>query len=56
MTGLARELGDMKIPLKPKLIPIKQRPYRLNPIYKEKVKAEIDNILEDGDIEPMEES
>jgi hypothetical protein len=36
--------------------PIRQRPYRLNPIYKQKVKVEIDRMLEDGIIEPMEES
>jgi hypothetical protein len=30
--------------------------YRLNPIYKKKVKIEIDNILEVGVIKPVEES
>jgi hypothetical protein len=29
----------MKIPLKPGAKPVRQRPYRLNPKYKEKVKG-----------------
>ena len=33
------ELGEMNIPLKPKAISFRHRPYRLNPIYKQKVKA-----------------
>jgi hypothetical protein len=36
MKGLAGELGEMKIPLKPDARPIRQRPYRLNPVYKQK--------------------
>jgi hypothetical protein len=35
--------------------PIRQRPYRLNPIYKQKVKVEIDKMLEASIIEPVEE-
>jgi hypothetical protein len=34
MKDIAREIGEMKIPLKLEAIPIRQRPYRLNPIYK----------------------
>jgi hypothetical protein len=56
MKELAGELGEMKISLKLEAIPIKHRPYRLNPIYKEKVKIEIDKMLEDGVIKPIEES
>jgi hypothetical protein len=56
MKVIARELGEMKIPLRPEVRPIRQRPYRLNPIYKEKVKDEISWILEVGIIEPVEES
>jgi hypothetical protein len=41
MKGIASELGEMKIPLKPDANPVRQRPYRLNPKYKEKVKEEI---------------
>jgi hypothetical protein len=37
--GIVGELGEMKIPLKPDAIPIRQIPYRLNPMYKKKVKA-----------------
>ena len=36
--------------------PVKQRPYRLNSRYKEKVKDEIDKMLAAGIIEPVEES
>jgi hypothetical protein len=56
MKGIAGEVGEMKIPLRAKARPIRQRPYRLNPIYKQKVKYEIDRMLEAGIIEPMEES
>lgn len=56
MKGPARELGEMKIPLKLEERPIRQRPYILNPIYKENVKIEIENMLEAGVIEHVEES
>lgn len=45
----------MKITLKPDAKPIKQRPYCLNPKYKEKVRLELDKMLEAGIIEQMEE-
>jgi hypothetical protein len=48
-------MGDMRIPLKPCAKLVKQRPYRLNPKYKEKVKIELDIMLEVGIIEPIEE-
>jgi hypothetical protein len=38
MKGVARELGEMKIPLRPDGRPIRQRPYRVNPVYKHKFK------------------
>ena len=47
---------EMKIPLKPDARPVKQHPYRLNSRYKEKVKADLDRMLEAGIIEPVEES
>jgi hypothetical protein len=56
MKVLAGELGEMKISFNPKSIPIRQRPYRLNLVYKKKLKEEIDKMLEVGVIEPMEES
>jgi hypothetical protein len=56
MKGIVGELGEMKIPLRPDVRPIRQRLYRLNPIYKQKVKVEIDRILEVSIIEPVEES
>jgi hypothetical protein len=45
----------MKICLKLEARSFRQRLYRLNPIYKHKVKLEIDRILEARIIEPMEE-
>jgi hypothetical protein len=53
MKGIVGELGEMKIPLKPEAKPVRQRPYRLNPVYKKKVKEEIDRMLEAGIIEPL---
>lgn len=46
----------MKITLNPDAKPLKQHPYRLNPKYKEKVRKELDKMLEDGIIKPVEES
>jgi hypothetical protein len=56
MKGIKGPMGEMKIPLKPDARPVKKRPYRLNPKYKEKVKIEHDRMLESRIIEPMEES
>jgi hypothetical protein len=56
MKGLTGELGEMKIPLKLDAIPIRHRPYWLNPVYKKKVKVEIDKMLEVGVIDTIEES
>jgi hypothetical protein len=56
MKGIVGELGEMNIPLKPEARPIRKRPYKLNPMYKKKVKLEIDIMLESGIIEPVEES
>jgi hypothetical protein len=56
MKGIKGPMGEMRIPLKPCAKPDKQRPYRLNPKYKEKVKIELDRMLEVGIIEPVEES
>jgi hypothetical protein len=55
MKGIVGELGEMKIPLRLEVNPVKQRPYRLNPIYKQKVKEELDKMLEAGIIEVIEE-
>jgi hypothetical protein len=56
MKCIVGELGYIKIPLKLEAISVIQRPYKLNPIYKQKVKEEIDRMLEAGIIEPVEES
>jgi hypothetical protein len=46
MKGIKEPMGEMKIPLRPDARPIKQRPYRLNPKYKQKVRIELDKMLE----------
>jgi hypothetical protein len=56
MKGIKGPMGEMRIPLKPNARPFKQIPYRLNIKYKEKVMIEIDRMLEEGIIEPFEES
>jgi hypothetical protein len=48
MKGIEGEKGEMKIPLKPEASLVRQRPYKLNPIYKQKEKTEIDRMLEVG--------
>jgi hypothetical protein len=55
MKGITGELGEMKIPLRLKVRPIRKQPCRLNPIYKQKFKEEIDRMLEVGIIKPDEE-
>jgi hypothetical protein len=55
MKGIKGPMGEMNIPLKLVARPVKQRPYILNPKYKEKVKIELDRMLEVGIIEPIEE-
>ena len=37
-------------------MPVKQRPYRLNLKYKEKIRKELDKMLAAGIIEPVEEN
>jgi hypothetical protein len=49
-------MGEMKIELKLGSNPIRHRPYHLNPRVKEKVKREIDKMLEDGLIFAIEEA
>ena len=56
MKGIVGYLGVMRITLKEDARPVNQRPYRLNPRYKEKVKDEINKMLATGIIEPVEES
>jgi hypothetical protein len=56
MKGIAGELGEMKIPLKLHAKTVRQRPYKLNLKYKEKVKVEFDRMIEDGIIEPVIDS
>lgn len=56
MKCILRDLGVMRIPLKPNEKRFKKRPYRLNPKYKETVKYDPDKMITTGIIEPMEES
>jgi len=42
MKGIVGELGEMNISLQPGANLVRQRPYRLNMKYKEKVKAKLD--------------
>ena len=48
MKGIVGNIGEMKIPSNPNTKPVKHQPYRLNPRYKEKVKVELDQIVEVG--------
>jgi hypothetical protein len=56
MKGIKGPMGEMRITLKLDARPVKQRPYRLNPKYKEKVNIELYRMLEAGIIELVEES
>lgn len=54
--GIVGELEEMKIPLGVNVKLVKQRPYTLNPKYKEKFKDEFDKMLQAGIIELAKES
>ena len=54
--GILRDLGVMRIPSKVDAKPLKQRPSRLNPRYKEKARQELDKMIITGIIEPVDES
>jgi hypothetical protein len=56
MKGIKGPMGEIRIPLKLDEKRFKQRPYILDPKYKEKVKIELDRMMEAGIIEPIEES
>jgi hypothetical protein len=56
MKGIKGPMGEMRIPLKPYAKLVKQIPYRLNSKYKEKVKIELDRMLEAGIIDTVVES
>jgi hypothetical protein len=42
MKGIEGDLGEMKIPLKPEARAVRKIPYRLNLVYKKKLKEKID--------------
>jgi hypothetical protein len=56
MKGIKGPMGEMNIPLKEDARPVKKTPYRLNPKYKQKVEIKLDRMMEEGIIEPIEES
>jgi hypothetical protein len=56
MKGIAGELGEMNILLKLDVKLVRHTPYRLNINYKEKVKVELERMIEVGIIEPIVES
>ena len=56
MKGILGDLGEMKISLNPDAKPVRQRSHRLNLRYKERIKVELDQMLDVGIIEPVEES
>ena len=55
MKGILGDIWVIKIPLKADAKLVKQRPYRLNPKYKEKGRMELDKILAAGIIEAVKE-
>jgi hypothetical protein len=54
--GIKGDMGEIKIELKLGLNPVRHRTYRLNPRVKEKVKREIDKMLEYGLVFAVEEA
>jgi hypothetical protein len=56
LKGIKGAMGEMKIKLKPDSKPMNQRPYCFNPKVKEKVKEEVEKILAEGLIFPIEEA
>ena len=55
MKGILGDLGELKIPLNTDVKPVKQRSYQLNLRYKERVKDELDRMLDAGIVEPLKE-
>ena len=55
MKGTVGDIDEMKIPLNSDTKPIKQQPDRLNLRYKEKVKIDLNRMIDAGIAEPIEE-
>ena len=55
LKGILGDIGEMKIPMRLDAKTSKQRLYRLNQRYKEKVKEELGHMLDVGIIELVEE-
>ena len=56
MKGIIRDVGEMNIPLNPNTDHVKQCLYQINPRYKDKIKGELDRMMDAGIIEPVKES
>jgi len=56
LKGIKGDIGEMKIVLRPDSCPMKHKLYRLNPRVKEKVKREIDKMLQAGIIFLIDEA
>ena len=56
MKGILGDLWEMNILLNLDAKPVRQRPYFLNPQYNERVKADLDRMLDAEIIYPVEES
>ena len=56
MEGIIYSMGEMNIPPKWDAGPLKQRTYRLNTRYKEKVNTKLDQMLDAWINEPIKES
>jgi hypothetical protein len=56
LKGIKGVVGEIKIELKPRSKPVRKKTYLLNPRVKEKVKKEIDEMLEAGLIFVVEEA
>ena len=52
MLGLSRELVEHRLPIKKGFRPFKQKPYRFNSIIYDRIKEEINRLLQAGFIQP----
>jgi hypothetical protein len=52
MSGLSRELVEHRLPIKPGFTPYKQPTRRFNPIIHDRVKQEVERLLDGGFIRP----
>ena len=53
LKGIVKDLGVVKIMLNLDVKPVKQRSYWLNPKYKEKMRQELEKMMDANIIEPI---